>query len=136
MISHCEPMILKHISEHNKCCMHIGELIKRKRVPSGIVPTLPEKIDPKKLFSLNVDDTLWQDVGLEDKINGIPGWLGNENIQEGINPMLERDRAKEELAQVAIERTKIQTWLREEWESVTAALALSECKGVAHDYCP
>jgi hypothetical protein len=80
MINRCEPTISRLVSEYNKCCTHMDELIKRKKVPRGIDPIPPEKIDPKKLFSLEVDNTLWQDVGLEDKSDGVQGWLGDENI--------------------------------------------------------
>ena len=130
MITSREPTILCLVLEYNKCCTSMEDLIKWKKVPKDIVAVPPQKIDSKKLFSLEVDDRLWQDVGLEDDTDGVPCWLGDEAVREGISAMLDLDRAQEELARVTMEHTNIQNWFRQEWQAVKAALMIAKghCK--------
>jgi len=94
------------------------------------VAVSPQKIDSKNLFSLEVEDRIWQDVGLKDDTDGVPCWLGDEAVREGISAMLDLDRAQEELAWVTMEHTNIQDWFRQEWQAVKAALATAKghCK--------
>ena len=53
-----------------------------------------------KLFSLDVDDDIWQDIGLTetDDSTDPPLWLSDENVRMGIRAMLEMDRCQEEEA--------------------------------------
>ena len=73
-----------------------------------------------------MDDGIWQDVGLEDDTDGVPRWLGDEAVREGISAMLDLDRAQEELARVTMERTNIQNWFQQEWQAVKAALIIAK----------
>jgi hypothetical protein len=42
------------------------------------------------LFKLDVDDDIWQDVGLGDSIGGLPpAWLADEKVCLGIKSLLE-----------------------------------------------
>jgi hypothetical protein len=45
------------------------------------------------LFSLDVNDEIWHDIGLEDGEEGssVPAWLGNDEVHQGINNVLELD---------------------------------------------
>jgi len=103
---------------------------KRKKVARDIVAVPPQKIDSKKLFSLEVEEGIWQDVGLEDDTDGVPCWLADEAVREGISAMLDLDRTQEELALVTMVLTNIQDWFKQEWQSVKVALATAKghCK--------
>ena len=59
---------------------------------------LPIHIDMEHLFSLDVDDDIWQDIGLTETDNSgdPPLWLCDENVRDGIRAMLEQDRCLEE----------------------------------------
>ncbi|KAG6818664.1 hypothetical protein H0H92_002557, partial [Tricholoma furcatifolium] len=54
------------------------ELIKTRKAPSHAI--CPQKIDTKGLYALDVDDTIWQDSGLNDDDDSTapPPWLANE----------------------------------------------------------
>ncbi|RDB16358.1 hypothetical protein Hypma_002976 [Hypsizygus marmoreus] len=98
---------------------------------SGLAPSkavIPSKIEREGLFKLDVDDDIWQDIGLDDdNLNGvIPAWLGDENTRKGIKAMLELDRCVEEEQRLAMERCTLQEWLLEEWNSLLAALEICE----------
>jgi len=50
-----------------------------------------------KLFKLDVDDDIWQDIGLTDNNDedlDIPAWLGDECVQAGIKSLLELNCCK------------------------------------------
>lgn len=93
-------------------------MIKAKQSPRGA--RAPHKISTEGLFKLDVDDDIWQDVGLDDtdlsSENAIPQWLGNEDVRKGIKALLEWDRCKEELRRLSYERSAMQEWLLEEWQ--------------------
>ncbi|KAF7353564.1 hypothetical protein MSAN_01546700 [Mycena sanguinolenta] len=74
--------------------------------PRGAIA--PDRIDPKKVYALDVDDSIWQDVGLEDD-------------DDRAEPPL--DRADEEDAMLAKERRSMRAWFIEEWDVVNMAMA-------------
>ena len=81
----------------------------------------PQRIAHEGLFQLDVDDSIWQDVGLEDDsyINSTPAqWLADENVRKGIAAMLELDRCQEEEQQLGQECCALQEWMMEEWSCV------------------
>ena len=69
------------------------------------------------MFQLDVDNDIWQDVGLEDDsfAHNPPRWLSDENTRTGIRALLERDRCLEEEKRVMHERCAMQEWYMEEW---------------------
>ena len=78
------------------------------------------------LFKLDVDDDIWQDIGLDDDVEGpIPGWLGDENVRTGIRNLLELDRCQEEEVRLRMERCAMQEWMMEEWTCLDATIKLS-----------
>lgn len=96
-------------------------LITKGEAPTSAVP--PKPIPRDGLFKLDVDDDIWQDVGLDDDQSvEIPGWLGDDKVREGIRAMLELDRCNEEKVRVMQERTALQEWFVEEWNAVASAL--------------
>ena len=65
-------------------------MIKAHKAPRGAVASL--SIDSDGLYQLDVDDDIWQDVGLSDDFDEmmvVPDWLGNERICDGIKSLLE-----------------------------------------------
>jgi hypothetical protein len=55
-------------------------------------------METKGLFGLDINDSIWNDVGLGDIDNGAPppDWLADNRMQSGIRAMLELDHCKEE----------------------------------------
>ena len=85
---------------------------------------LPLHIDMKNLFALDVDDDIWQDVGLDESdVSTVPPpWLCDENVRNGIKAMLEQNRCVEEEYRLLIERRSLQQWFAEEWKIVNEAI--------------
>ncbi|KII82805.1 hypothetical protein PLICRDRAFT_120248, partial [Plicaturopsis crispa FD-325 SS-3] len=111
-----EPGILSLARAYNKLCDELATLIRRRKaLPGAVAPT---RIAKDGLFKLDVDDDIWQDVGLddsEDGRDGIPLWLGDDKVRDGIRARLEVDRCLEEEIRLSKERCSMQEWMIEEW---------------------
>ncbi|KAJ7834308.1 hypothetical protein B0H13DRAFT_1653339 [Mycena leptocephala] len=124
-----EPTIAKVASEYNKLCAQIEKLIKQGQAPPGSIAPFP--IPPKGLWQLDVDDTIFQDVGLaeddDDQEAGEPPlWLSDEQVRTGIKAMLELDRCDEEDDRLLKEACALRVWFAEEWKTVQRALEDAE----------
>ena len=109
-----EPTILRLAKDYNDLCHQIAVLIRQNKAPAGAVP--PQEIVREGLFKLDVDDEIWQDVGLDDEFGCPPLWLSDERVRQGIQYLLERDRCEEEEVRLVRERRALQEWLQEEWQ--------------------
>jgi hypothetical protein len=109
-----EPTILRLAKEYNDLCRQINTLIRQRKAPARAVP--PQEIVREGLFKLDIDDEIWQDVGLDDDFKQPPMWLSNEGVRQGIRHLLERDRCEEEQVRLARERRALQEWFQEEWQ--------------------
>jgi hypothetical protein len=90
-------------------------LICQKKAPLGAVK--PLEIPREGIFKLDVDDDIWQDVGLNSDGDGTPPlWLSNEKVRLGITKLLEHDRCDEEEVRLIRERGALQEWMLEEWQ--------------------
>jgi hypothetical protein len=91
-----EPTITKIAAEYNKLCAKIAKLIKAGQAPRGAIAPVP--IPPNGLWQLDVDDAIFQDVGLYDRdADGEPPlWLCDDKVRAGIKAVLELDRCDEE----------------------------------------
>ncbi|KAF9513280.1 hypothetical protein BS47DRAFT_1393516 [Hydnum rufescens UP504] len=98
------------VVDYNKCRQSMIKLRGWQGIPWNAV--IPPPIDIKGLFNLDVDNDIWQDVGLvDDKFEGkVPPWLGDEDLS-----LCER------------ELYSLQLWFEE--ESVALMAALGACKG-------
>ncbi|KAG2046072.1 hypothetical protein BDR06DRAFT_899839 [Suillus hirtellus] len=115
-----EPRILKLVSTYNGLCTQLRSLIRQWRAPPSAVP--PRPIICEGIFLLDVDDEIWQDIGLdEDGINP-PAWLSDEATRSGIRLQLEVDRCIEEETHLMRERTIMQEWMSAEWEAIQTVL--------------
>ncbi|KAG6912236.1 hypothetical protein DXG01_016071, partial [Tephrocybe rancida] len=91
------------------------------KAPPGTI--CPKQLELKGIFDLNVDDTIWEDIGLEDGSPAAPPpWLANESVHAGIKALLERDRCIEEEVRLRHECCSMRIWLSEEWRIVNLAL--------------
>ncbi|KAG1772840.1 hypothetical protein EV702DRAFT_976390 [Suillus placidus] len=115
-----EPGILKLITTYNSLCSQLRSLIQRRRAPPSAVP--PHIIPHDGVFQLDVDDDIWQDVGLDDDTLNPPAWLSDDTVRNGIRLQLEVDRCNEEEARLMRERAVIQEWMLAEWDSTQTAL--------------
>jgi hypothetical protein len=109
-----EPTILRLAKDYNDLCHQIAALIRQNKAPAGAVS--PQEIVREGLFKLDVDDEIWQDVGLDDDFGCPPLWLSDESVRQGIQYLLERDRCEEEEVRLVRERRALQEWLQEEWQ--------------------
>ncbi|KAJ7432852.1 hypothetical protein B0H11DRAFT_1660616, partial [Mycena galericulata] len=133
-----DPGIATLYKEYNKLCAQIRTMIQNRTAPRKVIA--PQVIDPKKVWQLDVDDNIWQDVGLDDNDNddGAAGssepplWLSNESVRSGILAMLDVDRADEEDRELEKECRAMQVWFAEEWEVVNLALEEAASEGLRY----
>ncbi|KAJ7899941.1 hypothetical protein B0H13DRAFT_2336707 [Mycena leptocephala] len=122
-----EPTITKLVGEYNKLCAQIAKLIKDGKAPRGSTPPVP--IPAKGLWQFDVDDAIFQDVGLDDNDDGStepPLWLCDEQVRAGIKAVLQLDRCDEEDAQLLREKCALRVWFAEEWDIVSKAIEDAE----------
>ncbi|KAI6135372.1 hypothetical protein EDD17DRAFT_1779101 [Pisolithus thermaeus] len=82
-------------------------LIHKGKAPRGSIA--PLLIPRDSLFKLDVDDDIWQDVGLGDDSDGVlPPWLVDEKICSGIRSLIEWRCLLQE-------RKALVLWFSEEW---------------------
>ncbi|KAI6145453.1 hypothetical protein BKA82DRAFT_3940592, partial [Pisolithus tinctorius] len=90
-----EPGIVKLSTSYNNLCLQLVALIRQGKAPQGAIA--PILIQRDGLFKLDVDDDIWQDIGLEDDFVGLPpAWLADERVCLGIRSLLELKRCEEE----------------------------------------
>jgi hypothetical protein len=116
-----EPTLLRLISTYNSLCESLAALIRRCQAVHGAVAPCP--IACEGLYDLDVDDDIWQDIGLTDDSVNPPPWLADENVHMGICHLLARDCCQEEEGRLARERCNLQEWIGAEWDGVCTALA-------------
>ncbi|KAF9520939.1 hypothetical protein BS47DRAFT_1286698, partial [Hydnum rufescens UP504] len=89
---------------------------------------IPPPINIKGLFNLDVDNDIWQDVGLvDDKFEGkVLPWLGDEDVQNGIQLVQELTNCRDELSLCERELYSLQLWFEEESAALMAALGACE----------
>ncbi|KAG6903759.1 hypothetical protein DXG01_015141, partial [Tephrocybe rancida] len=65
------------------------------KAPPGAI--CPKQLELKDIFDLDVDNTIWEDIGLEDGSPAAPPpWLANESVRAGIKALLECDHCIKE----------------------------------------
>ncbi|KAF8212959.1 hypothetical protein K438DRAFT_1566092, partial [Mycena galopus ATCC 62051] len=122
--------ISKLVKTYNKLCDDISNFIKSKKAPKGAVA--PPPIPEKGLYQLDVDDMIWQDVGLDDADGPPPPWLVNDKVRSGIRAMLQRDRCFKEAPRLVRERRHLQVWFATEWKVVSDLVETCEEEGTWH----
>jgi hypothetical protein len=68
------------VVDYNKCQLSMIKLHGQCGIPCNAI--IPPPIEMKGLFSLDVDNDIWQDIGLaNDEFSGqVPPWLGDEDV--------------------------------------------------------
>ncbi|KAG1864094.1 hypothetical protein C8R48DRAFT_570903, partial [Suillus tomentosus] len=94
---------------------------KLKPSPSDL--TLEHVLNSDGIFQLNVDDNIWQDIGLDDATINPPAWLSDEAVRNSIRLQLEVDRCFEEEARLMREQSVMQEWMFTEQEGIQDALS-------------
>jgi hypothetical protein len=120
-----EPGIQTLARKYNKLCTEMVKLIDSHKTPQGVIA--PLSIETDGLFKLDVDDDIWQDIGLTDDHNDggpVPAWLGDDKVRAGIKSLLEHDRCMEEERRLIAEKLSMFQWFREEWAVTMTALNL------------
>ncbi|KAJ7495179.1 hypothetical protein FB451DRAFT_1335860 [Mycena latifolia] len=122
-----EPTISKLNNDYNKLCAQMSKLIKEKKAPRGTIALLP--IPAKGIWQLDVDDGIWQDVGLDDDDGdgdgeAVPAWLGDEKVRSGIDARAGLMRGGG--CALEKERRALQEWFAEEWAIVNMVLQRAE----------
>ncbi|KAG1777885.1 hypothetical protein EV702DRAFT_1179147 [Suillus placidus] len=125
-----EPAILKLVSTYNGLCIQLQSLIRQRRAPPSAIP--PHPIAREGIFLLDVDDEIWQDIGLDDDSIHPPAWLSDEATRSGICLQLELDRCIEEETRLmrewcrerlnTLQWSVMQEWMLTEWEAIQTAL--------------
>ena len=115
-----DPSIQSLAHKYNKLVDEIIRAIDKDK--KRVLP--PLHINLNNLFGLDVDDDIWQDVGLteSDEVTEPPAWLCNEEVRDGIKAMLEQDRCEEERQRLIMEKRSLQEWFQEEWLIVNEAI--------------
>ncbi|KAJ7689373.1 hypothetical protein B0H14DRAFT_2652810 [Mycena olivaceomarginata] len=123
VIKHREPTISNTVKEYNKLCADIASLIRNKKAPAGAVA--PSPIPIKDIFQLDVDDAIWQDMGL-DEDTAPASWLVDDKVRVGICAMLQKDWCDKEAPQLKRERRHLQIWFATEWEAVSEMMKIAQ----------
>ncbi|KAG6914013.1 hypothetical protein DXG01_002922 [Tephrocybe rancida] len=90
-----KPAISKLACSYNALCDTMQQLFNKGKAPCGAI--CPKQLELKGIFDLDVNDTIWEDIGLEEGTPAaLPLWLADENMHAGIKALLERDRCLEE----------------------------------------
>lgn len=115
------PTIQNIAKKYNVLCNQIEQMVKHGTAPLGAI--VPEQIPPGGLWTLDVDDRIWQDIGLSEEPDSCPPlWLRDENVRDGIRNLLDHDRCLEEEARVLKERQSLQESARNQWAILSLAL--------------
>ncbi|KAJ3709548.1 hypothetical protein C8R42DRAFT_533420, partial [Lentinula raphanica] len=111
------------VRKYNNLCKSMSNMIASQRAPAHA--QAPRPLVMKELFTLDVDDAVWDDTGLtEDNDNEHPPlWLSDEEVRTGIRGILLRDRADEELQRLKHELSALGSWYNEEWVVLQTAMS-------------
>ncbi|EIW73772.1 hypothetical protein CONPUDRAFT_68424, partial [Coniophora puteana RWD-64-598 SS2] len=111
-----EPTITQLVTRYNNLVVQLAGIKRTTPKLSSVV--LPLKIDCDGIFALDVDDNIWDDVGLDESSTNAARWMSDSNIRIGIRHVLTFDRCEEEKARVRAERTRLQEWSRGTWDAL------------------
>ncbi|KAF6755552.1 hypothetical protein DFP72DRAFT_990031 [Ephemerocybe angulata] len=108
------------LKKYNDLCSKIEVMLRQGKAPPGTIA--PQRIPPENLYSLDVNSVIWDNSGLHETDEvAVPGWMGNDEIRQGIVAWLEVQRCNEELTRLRRECLNLQDFALREWEGLAAA---------------
>ncbi|KAH7100407.1 hypothetical protein BKA62DRAFT_597620, partial [Auriculariales sp. MPI-PUGE-AT-0066] len=107
--------IAADVRRFNQLVNQMEVLIREGKAPNRRV-TAPQRLDAKKLFRLDVDDSIWQeDPGLGPQDEGaLPRWQAEQAMQDAIISWLARQRCREERERLFQEASALGAYCDEE----------------------
>ncbi|KAJ3714301.1 hypothetical protein DFJ43DRAFT_1007823, partial [Lentinula guzmanii] len=120
------------VRKYNQLCKSMSDMIASQRAPANA--QAPKPLVMKELFTLDIDDAVWDDTGLTEKtdVEHLPLWLSNEQVQTGIRGILLQDRADEELKRLKHELSALGDWFNEEFTVIQTALTESHDRSLSY----
>lgn len=101
-------------------CNRLNDLKQRSRVHAQ--KQIPKEINVDRLFDIDLDESIWEDAGLDlDEGDIAPAWLADNATREGIKAVQMFDRAGEEIVRLCYEFNSLALWLMEELEATQCA---------------
>ncbi|KAG2072471.1 hypothetical protein BDR04DRAFT_1141772 [Suillus decipiens] len=82
---------------------------------------------------LDVDNEIWQDIGLEDENIDPPRWLADETVHQGIHHLLDLDHCLEEEDRLRHEHCVMQEYMVAEWSVLQKACEVAMQPSVSSD---
>ncbi|KAJ7055409.1 hypothetical protein C8F01DRAFT_1258582 [Mycena amicta] len=116
-----KPNIKKIAKQYNEEVAKIEKLIAQKKVPANT--RAPERLELDRIFELDIDDSIWLDVGLTDDGADLPEALLDPEVRSMICALLQKRRAEEELHCLRREHGHLRIYLASEWEALQATIA-------------
>ncbi|KAF7337089.1 ULP-PROTEASE domain-containing protein [Mycena venus] len=120
-----QPALLKLIGKFNDHCAKLDGLC-----PVGCPIPIPAPL-PTQLNALWSDPSLHEDVCISPSPGGIPAWLIDDDVRDGIRSLHTIDRCREEAIRLNLDRANLKRWLDNERLIVEKALASHP--GALHD---
>ncbi|KAJ7828627.1 hypothetical protein B0H13DRAFT_1916981 [Mycena leptocephala] len=116
-ISKRQPALLKLIAKFNDNCAKLDRLC-----PVECPIPIPTPL-PTRLNALRSDSSLYEDICISPSPSGIPAWLNDDDVRDGIRSLHAIDRCREEAIRLNLDRANLKTWLEHERRIVEKALA-------------
>ena len=98
-------------------------MIRLRRAPRHALS--PQKLAKDTLWTLDVDDPIWSDRGLEGEDVVAPLWLSSDEVREGIRHMLTIKRCEEEECYLQREAYFYHSWIAREWTYLSNAIQMT-----------
>jgi hypothetical protein len=120
-----QPALLRLISKFNDNCEKLDRLC-----PDGCPIPISAPL-PTQLNALRSDTSLHEDVCISPTAGGIPPWLADDDVRDGLRSLHAIDRCREEANRLNLDRTNLKLWL--ENEQLIVAEALASHPGALHN---
>ncbi|THH19108.1 hypothetical protein EUX98_g8836 [Antrodiella citrinella] len=108
--------ISMYARKYNVMCKEMQSLITKGQAPKNAIALLEIKLEG--LFKMDIDHSIWHNLGFNDADVEVPRWLADESIRNGIRYWLELDRCEEELDRLRFERCGLQEWFMVDWQGL------------------
>ncbi|KAH6905427.1 hypothetical protein BKA70DRAFT_1373178 [Coprinopsis sp. MPI-PUGE-AT-0042] len=119
-VSRHQPNIVKLVKRYNDICDEMEALKKNRKSPRSAI--IPCRIDRETLFSLDIDNSIWDLRGLGSDDQSPPLWMADESVMTGIRAWLQLERCKEEEDRLLAERMSMGAWCQTQWNMISNAL--------------